>query len=187
MKKTLKIVGLIVLLASLTIWAFAAGQLLKNPGFELVKKGLPDQWMWVGWFNPEVKFARDTAVKHSGAASASITITKMTDRLKKFGPPNFAQGIDGKLVAGKKIKMTGYIKTQNVKGVAPIGVQCWGKGIIIKFGTTQFKQPVSGTTGWKKVTVVLDVPKNTEKVRVLCMLIGTGKVWFDDVKLEVVK
>jgi len=183
------IITLFLLIGFMTVSTIGAKQIIKNPGFEKTKNNLPLDWSWIGWFKPEVKFALDSQIKHSGKYSTSIRIKELTPRLKKFGPPNWAQDITKNVPAGKKIRMTGYIKSKNVSGVAPIGIQCWNTktGKMIKFGTTQFSQPVSGTTDWKKVTVEMDVPKETDKMRILCMLSGTGKVWFDNVQIIVVK
>lgn len=185
-------VGLIavcLVIGFMTVSVMGAKQFIKNPGFENVRNNLPLDWNWIGWLKPEVNFALDPQIKHSGKYSASISIKKMTPRLKKFGPPNWMQEIAKDVPVGKKIKMTGFIKTKNVKGVAPIGIQCWNikTNKMIKFGTTQLSQPISGTTNWKKVTVEMDVPKETDKMRILCMLSGTGKVWFDEVKIIVLK
>ncbi|MCD4786262.1 MAG: hypothetical protein K8T10_20760 [Candidatus Eremiobacteraeota bacterium] len=183
------IISICLLIGFMTVSAIGAKQIIKNPGFEKVKNNLPLNWNWVGWFKPEVNFALDSQIKHSGKYSASISIKKITPRLQKFGPPNWAQNITKDVPAGKKIKMTGYIKTKNVSGNAPIGIQCWNTktGKMIKFGTTQYSQPISGTKNWKKVTVEMEVPKETDKMRILCMLMGTGKVWFDEVKIIVIK
>lgn len=167
-----------------------AGKLINsNPGFETITEQFPKNWYYVGWFKPEVKFVLDKQDKHSGEFSAAIFIDEQTERLKKFGPPNWAQDITKNIPVGKKIKLTGYIKTENVRGIAPIGVQCWNleEKKMNNFGTTQFKDPVFGTTDWTKVSFTMKVPENTDKIRILCMLSGTGRVWFDDVKLEVIK
>jgi len=161
----------------------------KNPGFESILKNFPKYWYCVGMLKPEVEFKLDKKIKHSGKASASIRIRKLTKRVKDFGPPNWAQDIMKNIPGGKKVRLTAYIRTREVVGIAPIGVQCWDMKSkkIIKFGTTQFEFPISGTTGWKKVSFELMVPRKTSKIRILCMLSGTGTVWFDNVILEPIK
>jgi hypothetical protein len=189
-RKQLGTFFLLAILVACTGGVFASEDIInKNSGFETQLNNFPRDWYCVGLFSPEVKFSFDKDVKHSGAGSVSITVKEMSKRLKGFGPPNWAQDITKNVPAGKKVRLTAFLKAKDVQGIAPIGVQCWDREMknIIAFGTTQYKDPVSGTTDWKKVSFELDVPQNTAKIRILCMLSGTGTIWIDDVKLETVK
>ena len=47
-------------------------------------------------------------------------------------------------------------------------------------------RPVAGTTAWIKCELVVDVPTEARYISLGCRLIGTGKLWFDDLKFEVV-
>lgn len=47
-------------------------------------------------------------------------------------------------------------------------------------------RPVTGTTDWKRYEVVLDVPAETINIFIGTLIDGTGQLWVDDVKLEIV-
>lgn len=165
------------------------GLLNRNPNFEKGSKGMPVDWYYAGLVQPEVTFLGDVAIKKSGRVSASIIIKEWTDRIKKMGPPNWCQDITEKIPVGRKVRLTAWVRTKNVNGMAPVAVQCWNSKAqkIIGFGTTQKTFPMAGTNEWKQVSIEMKVPEGTDKMRILCMLMGTGQVWFDDVELRVVK
>jgi hypothetical protein len=49
------------------------------------------------------------------------------------------------------------------------------------------RTPVKGTTDWKQLEVVLDVPREgAAQIRFGVMLAGKGRVWVDDFQFEVV-
>lgn len=154
-----------------------------NTGFEKISGKMPSGWYQVGILKPEVVFFTDSKVKYRGKHSIAIRVKELTERLKSFGPPNWAQDIVKDIPRGKKIRLTARVMTKDVKGIAPIGVQCWNESRIAAFGTTQYTFPMSGTSRWKEVSLEMEVPKDTVKIRILCMLSGTGTVWFDDVLL----
>ena len=187
MKKRFALLLAIMILAGLCQVRADTKMVNYNSGFEQMIRSMPANWYLVGILKPEVKFSTDSKVKHSGKHSVRTTITELTGRLKSFGPPNWAQDVTKNVPAGKKIRLVAYVKTRDVDGIAPIAVQCWNNEKISGFGTTQHKFPISGTTDWKKVSFEMQVPKDTVKIRILCMLSGTGTAWFDDVKVMVIK
>jgi hypothetical protein len=45
---------------------------------------------------------------------------------------------------------------------------------------------VTGTTGWEKFQVILDVPPDSDQIAFGVLLKGAGIVWVDDFQFEVV-
>ena len=45
---------------------------------------------------------------------------------------------------------------------------------------------IKGTSDWKKYEIVLDVPEKASNIAFGVMLGGTGQVWFDNIKFEIV-
>jgi hypothetical protein len=45
---------------------------------------------------------------------------------------------------------------------------------------------IKGTTDWTKYEIVLDVPLNSSNLAYGALLVGTGQIWFDDIKFEIV-
>jgi hypothetical protein len=47
-------------------------------------------------------------------------------------------------------------------------------------------RPIRGSTGWQRVAVVLDMPQDSKRMLFGLLLTGKGRVWIDDVSLDVV-
>jgi hypothetical protein len=87
----------------------------------------------------------------------------------------------------KRIKLSGYLKTENVKG--------W-TGFLLSVNQNKKNEPLSfdnmserhidGTTEWTKYEVVLDVPSNATNIVYGTMLAGGGQVWSYGISIEVV-
>ena len=159
-----------------------AENLLANADMESSKGADAAPWYRVGLF-PGVRFEVDRATARSGSASLKTEVTGI-DIVKKYGPPNWAQDIESNIPAGETATLHVHIRTRDVEGYVAAAVQCWHGGEIIGFGTTQHVKMVEGTTDWTPLSVGFKVPGETEKMRVLLMLSGTGAAWFDDVYLQ---
>ena len=88
---------------------------------------------------------------------------------------------------GKRVKLTGYIKTTNVKNWAGMWFRIDGepRAKMLGFDNMQ-NRPIKGTTAWKKYEIVLDVPANSKYIAYGVLLEGTGDVWLDDLRFDVV-
>ena len=123
----------------------------------------------------------DSAVKHSGNTSAAV----------KFlcGDPNgfasLAQSIGADEYIGKRLRLSGWLKTENAAD-AGLWMRLDGdRGRMLGFDN-MMPRAVKGTTDWKRYEVVLDVPPETVNILFGTLLSGTGQVWVDDIVLEVV-
>jgi len=84
---------------------------------------------------------------------------------------------------GKTIRMSAYIKALNVQQFAGLWIAPDGN----KDGNNYHETgSLTGTTGWKKDVIILDVPQDTADFRFGVKLQGAGKVWVDAFKFEVV-
>jgi transglutaminase-like putative cysteine protease len=86
-----------------------------------------------------------------------------------------------------KVHLSGYIKTEDVKGFAFIDINILGKDIHNKppFPATEPKQ--KGTSGWTKVEGTFDIPEGADAVIIGCTMLGVGTAWFDDVELKILE
>lgn len=89
----------------------------------------------------------------------------------------------------KKIKLTGYIKTQDVTGWVGMWMRVDGEKHSMK--TLSFDnmgdRKIKGTTEWTKYEIILDVPKNSSTINYGVLLDETGMVWLDDLTFEEVE
>jgi hypothetical protein len=99
------------------------------------------------------------------------------------------QAIDADDYVGERLKMTAYVKTENVQGA---GVGMWMRvdGKSRSSRTLSFynmcDKPIIGTTDWKKYEIILDVPKKSEAIFYGLFLHGIGQAWLQDVRFEIV-
>jgi hypothetical protein len=87
---------------------------------------------------------------------------------------------------GKRLKLSVYIKSEDVKDWAGMWMRVDGeKGKTLSFDNMQTR-PIEGSTVWKQYQIILDVPKESINLSYGVLLSGTGKVWMDSFEFEVV-
>ena len=146
-----------------------------NFDFENVEKRNPTGWNDFG--SSSYIVALDSNHVKSGKYSASIEF--------KEGKPDYKVWVfvipDS--YSGKKMTLTGYIKTVNVTGGYA--------GLLMNIDpSTAFdnmkRNRVKGTTDWKKYKITLDInPEKTQEIIVGGLLFGKGKMWLDDLQVSI--
>jgi hypothetical protein len=54
----------------------------------------------------------------------------------------------------------------------------------IRADNLSVRREVSGTTGWEKYELVMDIPAQSQVIGIVLTLEGPGTVWADDFQLE---
>jgi len=144
---------------------------------------MPKSWYQAGSAPNKYDMGVDPSVTHNGHAAA--TIQSNSNRIHGFG--TMMQSCQPGKYLGKRVRMTGYIKSEDVKG--------W-TGMWFRIDEAGSKKPlsfdnmydrhISGTTDWKKCEIILNVPDNASNLAYGVLVSGKGKVWFDDIKFEIV-
>lgn len=122
----------------------------------------------------------DTTVKHGGNASASLSY--LCGGTDGFG--SLAQSISAEEYLGKRVRLSGWLRTENAEE-AGLWMRLDGVNRLLGFDN-MLPRAVKGTTEWKQYEVVLEVPKETVNILFGTLLVGSGRVWVDDMKLETV-
>jgi hypothetical protein len=141
-------------------------------------------WFPAGSHPKEYQMGITGDQKHSGSHSAMIKYTATTDP-SGFG--TFMQMHKPGSFAGKKIKMTGYVKSENVSSWA--GMWCRvddanGKESL-DFDNMQ-DRAIKGTTDWTKYEIIMNVPKEAGAIAYGVLLSGKGTIYFDDISFQVI-
>jgi len=174
MKKS--ILTFLILLIAITTYCQTKETFSKlNFDFEITEKGDPIGWNNFGSSN--YILALDSTNIKTGKYSASIAFKEGNPDRKAWAftiPNNYA---------GKKITLTGYIKTENVTdGYAGLWMRI---DPFIAFDYMN-KNGVKGTTDWTKYEITLEMnPEKTTQIVVGGLLVGKGKMWLDNLKVTI--
>lgn len=146
-----------------------------NFNFEKIENGTPANWNKMGGGNST--FSVDSIVKINGKYAAVIEV--------KNGQTNF--GACGMTIPysydGKTITLSGYIKTENVIGShAGLWIRLDPDAGFDNMGG----QAVKGTHDWKKYSITLPFfPNKTQRIVVGGILVGSGKIWIDSLRVQI--
>ena len=139
---------------------------------------------WNYW-QPESANYEMNLEKNSESDNQNIFIIKsVKSKINGFG--TLMKTIKPDLYKGKTVKMSGYVKSENVKSWAGMWMRVdYYSSNVLAFDNME-RRGIKGTKEWKKYEVVLFVPAEATSISYGVLLSGTGQIWFKDVVLEVV-
>lgn len=151
--------------------------------FLLVSFEVPKGWFAAG-SSPdsyEMEIAKGSAADGSNAA----TIRSIDKKVRGFG--TLMQDCKPDQYRGKRIRLSGSVKSENVKGWA---------GLWLRVDQERSDTPLSfdnmsdrkikGSLPWTKYEIVLDVSSKASNLAYGALLCGTGQIWFDNLQFEIV-
>ncbi|MTB51205.1 S41 family peptidase [Lewinella sp. W8] len=154
--------------------AVLVAQTEPNYGFETFTEEGPTGWEVFGSEAYSHGLAAEAA--RSGKCSAFLAYDGDSPDFKAWAytvPAEFG---------GEKIKLTGYLKTENVTdGFAGIWLRL-DPGIAFD---NMNDRGVTGTTDWQQFTIELDLVREVKSIVFGALLVGKGKVWVDDLELTI--
>lgn len=149
----------------------------------LLSFDMPKGWSSGGTDLTQYEMGIDKGSGQNGTNAA--TIKSIPKNPKAFG--TMLQAFDPGIYLGKRIKMSGSMKSVNVDNWA---------GFWLRVDQAKSKEslsfdnmgdrPIKGTTDWKYCEIVLDVPENASLIYFGALLSGKGQIWFDNIKFEIV-
>lgn len=141
-------------------------------------------WMFIGTAQNKYQMIMDRTVCHTGTKSASIQSTANEFEIGDYA--TILQQFSTKHYVGKRVRLTGFIRTQDVEGWCGLWMRIDSiTGATLKIDNMQ-DRPISGTTGWNHYACVLDVPENGGIISIGMLLYGKGQAWLDNVDFQVV-
>jgi hypothetical protein len=119
----------------------------------------------------------------------AATIKSIAKKNKGFG--SLMQNCLPDNYLGKRVRLSGMVKTQVVSDWSGLWFRIDQKGSQQNLGFDNMHngkkdRSIKGTTAWTKYEIVLDVPLNASYIAYGALHVGTGQIWFDDFKFEVV-
>jgi hypothetical protein len=145
---------------------------------------VPAGWQAVTDGSGEYTVSSDGARRDGGQGFAGATIK--ANVATPSGSAMLAQSIRADAYRGKRIRLSGYLKTIGVnEGTAVLFMRVDGDGVV---QTSDYMQdrPMMLTTDWTKEDIVLDVPKDAIGITYGLLLGGSGQAWLDELTIDVV-
>lgn len=122
-------------------------------------------------------------VFHTGTASAYV---KSKGTVNTGSYDVLSQMIRADDYRGKRLRLSGYIKANQVGGWAGLWMNIASSSYQLLGLDNMQNRPITGTTDWQKYEIVLDIPEDGATIGFGVLLQGEGEIWLDDVNLEVV-
>lgn len=142
-------------------------------------------WIMGGTAPESFKVSIDSSTFQNGSYSACLE--SVTKNPKGFG--TIQQQFNAKDYAGKRLKMSAYIKTQNVKLGTAFWINIANDSFTVAFDNMsqgKIDRTIYGTNEWAKHDIIIDVPINSEIINFGVFLDGVGKIWIDNFTFSIV-
>lgn len=159
------------------------GVLLVVMTLTLLSFDLPTGWFNAGSKPRSYEMGIDKGAGKDGKNAA--TIKSIDKSIDGFG--TLMQQSKPDKYLGKRIRMTGFVKSENVKAWAGLWLRVDQAGSLPPLSFDNMSnRAIKGTKSWTKYEIVLDVPKNASLIAYGALLNGTGQIWFSNITFEVV-
>jgi hypothetical protein len=145
---------------------------------------VPSGWQAITDGSGDYTVRSDGARRDGGQGFAGATIKANVGSPR--GSAMLAQSIRADAYRGKRVRLSGYLKTIGVnEGTAVLFMRVDGDGLALMSDYMQ-NRPLMLTNDWARQEIVLDVPRNAIGVTYGFLLGGSGQAWLDDVAIDVV-
>lgn len=125
----------------------------------------------------------DHFVPHGGRYSAMLERTDTAPQSMNLG--SLWQMIDAGRFAGRRIRLSGYLKTQEADSAGLRIRISRSEGGQLKFAHVDSAR-LEGTSDWQEVQIVADIPEDESVLSIEVVLEGRGRLWADDLSLSIV-
>jgi len=142
---------------------------------------LPRGWLLAGTKPSEYEVGVDVDQMYQGHATAFLK----SKTLNADGFGTLMQSIKAEQYLGRKVRLSGLVKSEEVLGWAGLWMRVDKEKSPVAFDNME-NRAIKGTTGWQRYDVVLDVPKDATAISFGILLAGSGVVWLNGTKFDVV-
>jgi erythromycin esterase len=143
--------------------------------------GLPKGWSRASDNFAGYQAGLDRRVVKEGKASAYVQMKGSNEG--EFG--GLAQAVLAAPHRGERLRLTAQLKAAGAAGGAGLWMRIDAKGATLALDNMEGRR-LTGDKDWQKAEIVLDVPSEATVVAFGMLLVGDGKAWADDFKLEAV-
>ncbi len=146
-----------------------------------VRADVPHGWFLAGSKPSEFEAGVDPGQAYQGHRSAFLKSKQLS--VDGFG--TLMQQFTAEQYLGKRVRLSGLVKSQEVAGWAGLWVRVDSGKNVVAFDNMQ-NRAIKGTTEWQRYEVVLDVPKDATGIALGILLTGAGEVWMNGARFDVV-
>jgi hypothetical protein len=151
---------------------------------QLAHAEVPRGWFANGSALGDYVVATDSTVTYKGHPSVSIRAQKP----ESTGFAGLMQSISANDYKGKRVRLSAYLRTRDVRGDGSRGAHVWfrvdGPNQKMLGFDNMDTRPVKGNTEWTKYEIVLDVPSESVGLAYGSFLNGSGTAWVASFNLE---
>ncbi|CAH8768008.1 helix-turn-helix transcriptional regulator [Paenibacillus dendritiformis] len=141
----------------------------------------PPGWLITGLYPHEYTAGIDRVQVHRGKASGTL---RGDAAAKPDGFGTLMQMFDAGQYRGRRIRLNGFMKSEQVKKHAGMWMRVDGPEELVLAFDNMTARPIQGTTGWALYTIVLDVSEQAEAIAFGVLLSGPGQIWIDGLRFE---
>lgn len=157
-----------------------------NLDFEYAKNdSVPTEWTVRNFLLTGYTLKLDHRQKHHGRSSVRARWSEGA-MLNSWG--GFQNYLPGKLVAGKELEISGWVKTEDIEnicagyGIFPYVPQKTESGFLSAIDTVG---GIRGTAEWTRHTIRRVIDADATCVMIAGFVSGRGTAWFDDIELRI--
>lgn len=166
---------------------YVYGVLFFTVTLTLLSFDLPKGWFIAGSNPKSYEMGIDMGAGQDGKNAA--TIKSIDETISGFG--TLMQICLADHYLGKRVRMSGLLKSKDVSDWAGFWLRIDQKGgqQSLDFDNMhdgKEDKSLKGTNDWTKCEIVLDVPLHASSFAYGALLSGTGQIWFDKIRFEVV-
>lgn len=125
----------------------------------------------------------DREVRHGGRASGFIAVGDV-DAAGGFG--TLRQSFLSDEFRGQRVSFSAWVKTGPVQEGAALWMRVDGDPAETVAFDNMSDRLIAGETDWRRFAIVLDVPQKATSITFGMMVIGKGRAWIDDIRVETV-
>jgi hypothetical protein len=145
-----------------------------------VRTSVPD-WILSG-SNPKAYSIGTGAT--SGQTGGPAAFLRGNESTNDFG--TLMQMFSAAKYEGQRVRFSASIRTEELKQIAGLWMRMDGpNGKLLGFDNMN-DRPIKGKTDWTRYEIVLDAPTGTRNIAIGVLMVDSGFLWMDNVKIEVV-
>ncbi len=178
-KKRIKMKNINIFFILLPLTFFCSISYSQNSGDRI----FIDEWFKAGSKPDLYEIGGDESVKYNEVPS--YYLKSIAEIKEGFG--TIMKYIETGEYIGKRVRLTGIIKSENIDNHAGMWMRVDGPNPdkSLQFDN-MYDRPIKGTNDWTKYEIVLDVPENSAGIAYGVLVSGNGQVWIGSLSFKVV-